>query len=496
MGFKSIEVDSLNETECSQLISRNLLSNSWWTNGLNHWSNTCGEIAIDEDEYGYMNLTMDSHVSVHVQQNVTLKENHCYFISFDVKVTRYVSGLFGIHMNGRFISGNSSLGVRRQTKNKDYETIVGVLKTGNFPSQEYNLLVGGIGTANGTGSIRKLSVYDLTAVYGSESEPTAEVFFDAIPDTQDEFGISLTNRQLFAALDKKLNKLARKNIGVSDREAHIAFIEEMNRKAKMIGMFSTNFENMHGFKAEGQVTTANDFLKLGLKVLGHSEIIQAWGAEEYTVFIYGKNEREERIRTTLHSSLLEEKYTILGGKTGTIGKEILDVITLIEDENSDLYLTVVMGASGETGNSDRFEAVDQLISSYKQELIDSKYHISTFVASSGFVLKVPPGNPHYYSKKLPNSIFSINGNEQVVPAGMSKVMTALLLIENVSNLNETGIILASDITGGSGPKLFEGDQISFRDALYLLLLPSSNTAAKFISREVGYRIIQTKGYIS
>lgn len=496
MGLQEIEMNKQIESGYSESISQNLLRNSWWTKGLTHWNKLCGEVAITEDEHGWMNVMIDSRESAQIQQKVVLRENHCYFIMFDIKVTRYISGLFGAQLSGKILSGNTNFGVQRQTKNRGYETIFGVVRTGSFPSPEYTLSVGSIGQANGAGSIRKLSVYDLTAIYGSGNEPTGKAFFDTLPDTQDECGIASTNRQLFATLDTKINKLTGKAVGASDREAHVAFLEEMNKKAKLLGMADTNFENMHGFKVDGQISTAKDFMKLGLQILGCDELMRVWGAEEYIVSIQGGNSREITIRTTLKNAFLEEKYMLLGGKTGTIGREILDVITLTADQSGDLYLAVVMGASGRTGENDRFEGVHQLITAYKQQSLGKDNSEETLKAASGMVLRVPNGHPLYYTNHFPTSTFGIHETKSVIPAAMPKLMTALVLIENISNLNETGIILGSDITGGSGPKMFEGDQLSFRDALYLLLLASSNTAAKFISREVGHRIIQTRGYSS
>lgn len=496
MGVKGIRAEKRNEANSSEIISRNLLINSWWKLGLTNWCNNCGKVDIDEDEHGFMNVTIDSRVPSQVHQKLKLKENHSYFIMFDVKVTRYSSGLFGVCVDGRFIFGNSRLGVRRQTKGKGFETVFGVLKTGNYPSSEYDFFVGSIDSANGAGSIRRLSFYDLTEIYGVGKEPTAEEFFEVLPEFQDECGIISSKCEIFAALDTKINNLNSKRIKVSDREAHTVFIEEMNKKAQLLGMDNTTFKNMHGFKAEGQVSTAKDFLKLGLHILGYGEFIKAWGAREYTVSIGNEKNRHLKVETTLQNSFLEEKYLILGGKTGTIGRDILDVITLVADKDEELYLVIIMGASGVTGNNDRFEGVHQLISAYKKKESQTENSDLLFKATSGSVLRVPHGNPLYYTNRLPTSIFNINENESVIPASMSKLMTALLLIENVNNLNETGIVISSDITGGSGPKLVEGDQISFRDALYLLLLPSSNTAAKFISREVGQRIIQSRGYVS
>lgn len=89
----------------------------------------------------------------------------------------------------------------------------------------------------------------------------------------------------------------------------------------------------------------------------------------------------------------------------------------------------------------------------------------------------------------------MNEEEQHIPASLTKLMTALVVIEHMNDLDEVVTVTAGDISGGSGPMMYEGDQLSIKDALYLLLLSSSNTAAKIISRITGQKIIQARGYI-
>ena len=78
---------------------------------------------------------------------------------------------------------------------------------------------------------------------------------------------------------------------------------------------------------------------------------------------------------------------------------------------------------------------------------------------------------------------------------MTKVLTCIVLIENVSNLNQTITFQESDFVGGSGVELKVGDVITLRDALYTMLLSSSNDTAKAVARVVGHHIINTRRYI-
>ena len=80
-------------------------------------------------------------------------------------------------------------------------------------------------------------------------------------------------------------------------------------------------------------------------------------------------------------------------------------------------------------------------------------------------------------------LFGQNIHVQKAPASITKILTALVVIEN-SSLDDT-ITFSHDavynVEDGSGNKnsIEEGDTLSVRDCLYLLLMRSSNQAAKY-----------------
>lgn len=77
--------------------------------------------------------------------------------------------------------------------------------------------------------------------------------------------------------------------------------------------------------------------------------------------------------------------------------------------------------------------------------------------------------------------------DQVYPASTTKIMTALLLLENV-DLNDTITVPAKAVDLPSYASLCgikAGDEISYKDLLYGLLLPSGNDAAAAIAISVG-----------
>ncbi|MGM0301267.1 hypothetical protein IGI66_000859 [Enterococcus sp. AZ048] len=473
----------------------NVLKNSWWKEELNGWHVNAGSVSIEEDEDGCGSLIVDSSVSSQICQSITLKPNHQYFVRFEVRVTRYVKGLFGVYFRGNFQYGNPNMGLKRVTKG--FETVTNVLHTSEDLQEKQLVFAGSIHGADGAGSIRRLTVIDLTELYGRGKEPNSKTFEEVLPDRQDEEGLYLSMKETFSLLDGKLNKnLAFIEVPdkVPDEVALTVFLEEMNNKAKLLGMKNTTLKNINGFRQRGHLSTSRDILKLVLNAIGYKEILSIWGKKEHKATIRGKNTREINVMATVQDENFEKSYTILGGKSGTILNRVFNSVALVKDKEGELYLASVMGASGDTGKTDCYEAMKVLVDTAKKKKSDPDYApLETYKAKSGSVIVLPRGNPHFYTLCPPESLYEINENQKIPPASMTKMINALIVLDNVHNLNETFQIKAFDISGGSGPRLYEGDVISFWDALHFLFLPSSNTIAKAFSRIVGEKIIQARG---
>lgn len=82
-----------------------------------------------------------------------------------------------------------------------------------------------------------------------------------------------------------------------------------------------------------------------------------------------------------------------------------------------------------------------------------------------------------------------NAKEKMYPASTTKIMTALLVLENCEDLSETVTMQKIDFTdvanGASSAGLQTGETITVEDLLYCMLLPSGNEAANALARYVG-----------
>ena len=86
-------------------------------------------------------------------------------------------------------------------------------------------------------------------------------------------------------------------------------------------------------------------------------------------------------------------------------------------------------------------------------------------------------------------LYEKNADERRFPASTTKVMTALITLEQVTDLNETVTALPEDFENvtpdSSNADIKEGEVVTVRDLLYALMLPSANKAAYMLARHVG-----------
>ena len=112
---------------------------------------------------------------------------------------------------------------------------------------------------------------------------------------------------------------------------------------------------------------------------------------------------------------------------------------------------------------------------------------------SGF--EVNAEGVYFASLDTGDVLYTKNADKKLYPASLTKIMTALVLLDNTENL-DTEIITISesairslDGTDSSVGGLMIGEQITARQALYLLLMSSANECANAIAEHYGNGVI-------
>jgi D-alanyl-D-alanine carboxypeptidase len=109
-------------------------------------------------------------------------------------------------------------------------------------------------------------------------------------------------------------------------------------------------------------------------------------------------------------------------------------------------------------------------------------------ADSVAVAKLPASSPLSQDYDPP-LLFAQNPDCAGHMASITKLMTAMVMLDHISDLDELVEVQESNLRRGTGNFLQVGDVASYRDLLHAMLLPSSNTAAHAIARCVGRKVL-------
>ena len=89
------------------------------------------------------------------------------------------------------------------------------------------------------------------------------------------------------------------------------------------------------------------------------------------------------------------------------------------------------------------------------------------------------------------------------PASMSKILTALVVLNYVADLNEKVKVVQEDVdaliaygTGWYANDILVGETVTYLDLLYYMMLPSSNIATQIVCRAVGAKILKSRNLSS
>jgi D-alanyl-D-alanine carboxypeptidase (penicillin-binding protein 5/6) len=124
-----------------------------------------------------------------------------------------------------------------------------------------------------------------------------------------------------------------------------AFTEQMNQKAKAIGLTETHFTNPDGLPTPDEYTTAADMVKLGRSLLENfPEAPQYTSAKDFTFTTTGTSGRQVTIRQRNFNTLLFYDSRVNGIKTGHVEEAGFHLVASAHSNNLDL-ISAVFGTS-------------------------------------------------------------------------------------------------------------------------------------------------------
>ena len=152
------------------------------------------------------------------------------------------------------------------------------------------------------------------------------------------------------------------------------------------------------------------------------------------------------------------------------------MVNIIKKTAAVIFITIFIINTISYANIDDKEIID--VNEIKKETIET-------VAKSVDELKLNARVGLIYDRNSKTILYEKNGLKQVPMASTTKIMTAIVVLEN-SNLNDIVTISKKAAgTGGSRLGLKVNDRITVHDLLYGLMLKSGNDAAVALAEHVG-----------
>ena len=290
----------------------------------------------------------------------------------------------------------------------------------------------------------------------------------------------------------------------TDAECTQAFMSYMAEKCSVYGMTGTHFENPSGLTIESH-STPQDLLKLGLAAASNREAVDIWSTASRSFAIKGNNARTISVENNTIASYVDALspygYKYLGGKGGSLTISGYDraMIALVDIEGIPIVFAFM--ARGKTSYNNRTlcakEICDMVKAKINGQTPTQGSNLNTLISDGGgyAACAVPVDVGGYVNFLTPSEAiarqYSVSGSPTAnrVPASTTKTMTMLCALDFVTDMYMPLTVKTSDITSGSGSTFYNGDTMSFHDAVRIMMMESSNTLATAIARTVGNLIL-------
>lgn len=472
-GGDDLDVVAINgKTYREIFIDGNKIQWGDFENGNEEFTVQSGTPTLSEEECVSKTHSLKAFGEISQQYRIANAYSHTnstsVYIALKAKCDRYVKGTLGFN--------NGGLTVGASDKTNGFETYSAIDTVSGIKT----CFVGSISSANLDGYVDDIVVINITEIFG-DSVPEKEMLDNAYNNYISIITSDSDNIPSVASIPKTEEYIlsSNKHIEYTDTECISAFMDLVNRKAEYYGMANSNFMSPSG--AGGNTSCAKDLAIAGYYACGYRDILDVWKHKQYDVKVYGPNEREINVRSTVMNTPIGD-YTVYGGKTGSwAGTENLLVVA---EANNEVFTCVVMDCGS---SQNRFVAMGELL----DVISSSSGEVSTALAACAY--KIPTQIPQLHNISEETAIYTKNDTQEIIPASVTKVMTAITALDYADSLSEKILFKPSDLESGSGAIFQAGDIITLNDALVAMLLPSSNMAAKAVARNIGKKYLERFG---
>lgn len=317
-------------------------------------------------------------------------------------------------------------------------------------------------------------------------------------------------------INANFQELSNQGGGVSpytDTQCKQRFIQEMNKKAALLGMTYTTFGDPAGnqpvlmdwpnyqttYPELFIVDSANemaaiDALRLITYASGIRHINDAWNIRQFTLnYKNGNTSKSATINSTVFISgsyqssidALLGDYDILGGKTGSFPYSPYNANTLVviarSKSTGKIYAVVDFSTTtGTSSSNNKFIDTKSIL-----DHVDKNGAAPSFSKGFARIYELPFVTTSLFNRADITPLYSYGADAVSYPASVTKVMTAILLNDYIVDLNQPVTIHESDRQPPTGTNFVAGDVLTLSELLQCMLMESSNTSAHAIARVVG-----------
>ena len=255
--------------------------------------------------------------------------------------------------------------------------------------------------------------------------------------------------EFFRKLNANFAEAANPQSSHTDAECRTRFIEEMNKKAALLGLDSTTFYEPAGNQPANytdltgytdiwltnnrNVMSAMDALRLTIYASGIQHINDAWNIQSFTLnYLNGTTSKTATINSTVFTSstyqssinALLADYDIFGGKTGSynLGNIAANTLVIVARSKSTgkIYACVNWSTAGTAASDNKFIDAKKAL-----DKVDAGGSTPSFSKGGCCVTELPIITPSLLNRADITLAYSYGKDSVLYPASVSKVMTAL-----------------------------------------------------------------------
>jgi hypothetical protein len=297
-------------------------------------------------------------------------------------------------------------------------------------------------------------------------------------------------------------------------ECHKLIVSEMNKKAKLLGMTNTFFNNPYGGNLYGyNKTTARDLMKLTVHSYSYPKVMEYLSLKgSRNIPVYGTNERVYTLANDIQTDFDVAyanvhgsgtcPYQMLAGKGGGWSSNNPEGVrvfayTLIAQVEGKMVAGVVSrvsnGDTTHTGREYRLMAMIQLLDicakKIKGETTSDEVTYAEYACAT-----IIPENTRLWQNRTFTTLYEKNADTQFNPASTSKVMSALIIMDAGFDAFEYHDFVAEEVAIDSGVdfKAQIGDILCVDDSMYLNLILSNGPNTLALSRHCANKMFKQK----